>query len=83
MGSPKRNRRRLRDPLALQIGKAIREAREGQDLAQDELAHRAGVSRTYMGHIEQGLYNITLKKLLQVSAPLKIKPSELLGRIGI
>jgi transcriptional regulator with XRE-family HTH domain len=83
MGSPKRNGRRLREPLALQMGKAIREAREERGLAQDELAHEAGVSRAYMGHIEQGLYNITLKKLFQISVPLKIKPSELLAKIGL
>lgn len=84
MGPAKQyNPKRKRDPLAVQLGRAIQEHRRQVGLAQDEAAHNADVYRSYMGFIEQGRVNITVRKLKQVCGGLGIKPSELLARIGL
>jgi HTH-type transcriptional regulator/antitoxin HipB len=44
--------RRIADPQAL--GVAIREARAGRHWTQAELAHRAGVSRSFVLDVERG-----------------------------
>lgn len=40
--------------LGKQLGRIIRGARERQDLSQEELARRCGISRRHLIEIEQG-----------------------------
>jgi transcriptional regulator with XRE-family HTH domain len=72
-----------RDPLAIMLGRAVRAERDKLEMTQDELAHRSDVHRAYMSAIEQGEFNITVRKLKQVCGGLGIPPSELLARIGL
>lgn len=81
MGPKKRKTKR--DPLAVDLGRAIRAHRDNLDMNQDELAHRSAIHRAYMSSIEQGAVNITVRKLKQVAGGLGIKPSELLAKIGL
>lgn len=39
------------------LGKRIREVRVSKGLTQEELAHKAGYYRTYVGHIETAKYS--------------------------
>ena len=41
--------------LAQAFGAAVRALRSGQGMAQEALAHRAGIERSHMGKIERGL----------------------------
>lgn len=62
------------------FGRAVRELRHEQGIAQDELARRSEMNRSYMGNIERGEKNLTLPLLLQVAAGLALPASQLLIR---
>jgi transcriptional regulator with XRE-family HTH domain len=59
------------------FGNRIRELRGEKGLSQEELAHMAGVHRTYMGAIERGERNPSLKNIAAISKALKITLKEL------
>ena len=52
-------------------------------LSQEELAHAAGVDRSYMGGLERGEHNLTVITLCQVAAAVGHCPSELLKSAGL
>ena len=53
--------------MDINVGKLIREAREKQNLTQEELAKKVGKKRSYISRIEgvEGA-NIKLKTLIQI-----------------
>ena len=53
--------------------------RKERGLTQEQLAHKANIERSYMGAIERGEKNPTLKKLYSISNALKVKPNKLLS----
>ena len=63
---------------ALAFGAAVREARTAQGVAQETLAHRAGIERSHMGKIERGEHMPTLALILKISLALKISSAELM-----
>ena len=65
------------DPV-INFGKRIRELRDHQAITQDELAHRAGMDRSYVGQIERGEKNITIRNIYKLAEALGIRASELL-----
>lgn len=66
------------DDISKALGVAIRELRAKIPISQEELAHRAGLDRGYMGSVERGVYNLTIKNIEKVARALKVKPSGLL-----
>lgn len=46
-------------------------------MTQEELAHKANIERSYMGAIERGEKNPTLKKVNNLSIALEVKASSL------
>ncbi len=60
------------------LGKKIQRFRKMKKLTQEELAEKVGISTTYMGNIEQGLYTPSLKVLEKIAKQLHIKTGELL-----
>ena len=60
------------------IGNNIRNARLELKISQEELAHLCGLHRTYVGAIERGERNLTIKSLETISRVLKIEPSQIL-----
>ncbi len=54
------------------LGRAIRERRRERGVSQEELAHRAGVHRTYLGGIERGERNPSYANLLRIAAALDV-----------
>lgn len=68
------------DPLQL-IGDEIKRKRVAIELSQEELASLSNLHRTYIGSIERGERNISLKNIVSIAIALKCKPSQLL--VGI
>ena len=60
-----------------QFGKRVRELRLVRGLSQEDLAFRSGVHRTYLGGIEQGKRNPSLKNVAAISKALGVTLSEL------
>jgi len=61
-----------------QFGMRVRQLREKQGLSQEELAYRAGVHRTYLGGIERGERNPSLKNIVAIARALSIRLPDLL-----
>ena len=60
-----------------QFGKRVRELRLVRGLSQEELAFRSGVHRTYLGGIEQGKRNPSLKNVALIARALGVTLSQL------
>ena len=56
-----------------EFGNRLREIRQEQCLTQEELAHRAGLNRTYIGDIERGEKNLTLASMEKLTKALGVK----------
>ena len=63
--------------LSKAFGVVVRVRRTELKLSQEELAHQAGLHRTYIGMIERGEKNITLENIDKISSALKLSVSEL------
>lgn len=59
------------------LGKRIQKLRRNTDITQEELAEKIGISRAYMGFIEQGRYSASLEVLEKIAKVLKVKMSDL------
>lgn len=60
------------------VGQNLRTYRQQRGLSQEAFADVLGVHRTYMGGIERGERNLTLKSLERIAATLDVDPRELL-----
>ncbi|AYN19500.1 helix-turn-helix domain-containing protein [Alcaligenes aquatilis] len=61
------------------FGQVVRTARLEQDVAQETLAHRAGIERSHMGKIERGEHMPTLIMILRIAKGLNCNASELIA----
>lgn len=59
-------------------GKRIRNIREGKGLSQEAFAALCGLHRTYIGAVERGERNITLKSLQKIAKALEVPVVRLL-----
>lgn len=60
------------------LGRNLRAYRKAHDLSQENFAEVMGVHRTYMGGVERGERNLTLRSLERMAGRIKIDPLELL-----
>jgi transcriptional regulator with XRE-family HTH domain len=60
------------------FGRALRNLRRQRGFSQDELAHRAGYHRTYVGMLERAVNSPSLKTIFNLCSVLEISPSRLL-----
>ena len=58
--------------LLQQIGKNIRSERTRKGLSQERFAEIAGVHTNYIGKIERGEQNLTIKKLVDILNTLEM-----------
>lgn len=65
------------------LGANIRKLREKTDFSQEELAHEAGLDRTYVGGAERGERNLTLLSLLKIAGPLGVTVSRLVEGVEL
>jgi transcriptional regulator with XRE-family HTH domain len=61
------------------LGRAVRETRARRGLSQEALGFRAGLHRNYVGAVERGEINPTLRTLLSFAAGLDVPMTELVG----
>lgn len=63
------------------LGKTIAAKRQELGISQEELAHRSGVNRTYIGDIERGARNIAVLNIVKLAEGLETTPSVLLSEV--
>lgn len=64
--------------LSKVLGKKIQRQRKKMNLTQEELAEKVGISRAYMGYIEQGRNIPSLEVLHKIAKNLNISLREIL-----
>ncbi|MGP5296370.1 helix-turn-helix domain-containing protein [Psychrobacter faecalis] len=65
------------DERMIAFGKRVREMRKTKGVSQERLAEMAGIDRSYMGNIERGEKNITLKKAYEICDALDVEIQDL------
>ena len=60
------------------VGRNLRAYRQARGLSQEAFADVLGVHRTYMGGIERGERNLTLKSLERIAERIDLDPLALL-----
>ncbi len=65
------------DERMIAFGRRVRELRKSKGISQERLAEMAGIDRSYMGNIERGEKNITLKKAYEVCDALDVEIQDL------
>lgn len=76
---------RVDGELQAVVGRNIRRIRDGRGLSQEELADELGVHRTFMGGVERGERNLTLRSVERLADGLGVEPRLLLtdpARVG-
>jgi len=61
------------------IGRWIRTKRQERHLTQEKLAEQAGISLSFLGHIERGTRKLSIETLLKLLQALDCSADELLG----
>lgn len=59
------------------LGQRIYQLRKEKEMTQEDLAFKVGVDRSYMGFVERGEKNATVKILAKIASALKVSLSEL------
>jgi putative transcriptional regulator len=60
------------------LGKRIAKLRKEFELTQEDLAYKIGISRVYMGYIEQGRHTPSWEVAQKIAKILKISLSDLI-----
>lgn len=72
----------MAEKLLKDFGERLRSLRTGTGLSQEDLAAEAGLHRTYLGGIERGERNPTLRNLYAISQALGVTLSALFEGLG-
>jgi transcriptional regulator with XRE-family HTH domain len=65
--------------LAQAFGAAVRGLRTDQGVAQEALAHRAGIERSHMGKIERGEHIPSLPLIFKIAVALECSATDLMA----
>lgn len=68
----------MKDKLAVNFGDKIRQIRKEKGISQEGLAGIADLDRTYIGGIERGIRNQSLRNIGKIARALGVKPKDLL-----
>jgi transcriptional regulator with XRE-family HTH domain len=63
--------------ILTKFGDRVKELRKEKELSQEELAHLAGLHRTYIGMIERAEKNITLNNIKKIANALGVSINQL------
>jgi transcriptional regulator with XRE-family HTH domain len=64
--------------LQRRLGQNLRNLRKAKGLSQEAFADTLRIHRTYMGGLERGERNVTLRTVERIAASLGVDPGELL-----
>lgn len=67
-----------KEQFTKKIAENIRRTREKKNVSQEELADRAGLYRTYIGHLENARYSPSAYVVYKIAESLKVRSTELL-----
>jgi len=70
------------DKERVRFGARIRFLRLKINLSQEDLAGSSGLDRTYIGGIERGERNPSLKNIIRLATSLGVSPRELFSEAG-
>lgn len=56
----------------------LRKLRKARGLSQEELAHRAGIDRTYISALERSLYSASIDVVDRLAVVLEVEAADLL-----
>lgn len=62
------------------LGANLRKYRHAQGVSQEALADTLGYHRTYLGALERGERNLTLRSVERIAAKLEVEPLRLLSK---
>lgn len=62
----------MSDDRLAELGQRIREIRRTRGLTQQVLADRAGLDRAYVGQVERGKANISVRNLFRIGDALAV-----------
>lgn len=65
--------------LATIFGRNVRERRKAKGVTLEAFAHDVGLSYSYVGELERGRRNPTLKVVERIATALEVDPLKLLG----
>lgn len=69
--------RKLRKEYSTRLSERLKEVRRDKKLTQQELADKAGLHLTYVGHLELGKYHPTVYVMWKVAQALGVSMNEL------
>lgn len=69
--------------IVRRLGTLIRQRRKARDWSQEDLAHRAGLDRSYVSGIERGVRNPTIETLHKIASALELTVSELVDGLRL
>ncbi|MAM37986.1 MAG: transcriptional regulator [Erythrobacter sp.] len=64
------------------LAENLKRRRKAMRLSQEELAHQAGLDRTYISALERTVYAASVDKLELLANVLKVSPARLLEEIS-
>ena len=64
------------------VGRNLKAHRKARGLSQEGFADLLGVHRTYMGGVERGERNLTLRTVERIAAQIEVDPLSLLTEKG-
>ena len=67
--------------LQVAVGRNLKVYRAERGLSQERLAETLGVHRTYLGGLERGERNLTLRSLERIADQLEVDPISLLKSV--
>lgn len=65
------------DKIEVKFGHRIKELRLKQNISQEELAFRCGLSKNYISDVERGTRNVSLKSIEKIANGLAVNLKEL------
>ena len=65
------------------LGDAVKAYRVANGWSQEQLSFESGLHRTYVGAVERGEKNLTVKNLVRISLALGVSASALLSSAGL
>lgn len=64
------------------FGRRLREVRLAAEISQEEMAHRSGLDRSYVGQVERGERNLTLENIYRLAEGLGVPTASLVVELN-